>query len=100
MTKYWPASMMLKSAALRPEQKLELMNFRLTGISEQTLQLCHNLTKHWQGMDITMLYTEGNPALYRRVYMKRPTYENWLALERNIFIDTGENFGFNVDVLH
>ncbi len=89
---------MLNSPALRPEQKLELMNFRITGISEQTLQACHNITSHMQGADITMMHTEGTSL--RRVYLKHPTRENWLTLERYVFIDTGENFGFNVDVLH
>lgn len=98
MTKFWPASMLLTSAALRPEQKLELLNFRLTGISEPTLQACRHITSQIQGCDITMLHTEG--VSLRRVYLKHPTRENWLRLERNVFIDTGNNFGLNVDVLH
>lgn len=98
MTKYWPVSMLMNSAALRPEQKLELLNFRISGISESTLQAVRNFTYQIEGADITMLHTEG--ATLRRVYLKHPTEKNWLALERHIFIDTGENFGFNVDILH
>lgn len=98
MTKYWPASTMLESPALTTEQKLELVNFRLTGISEQTMQICHALTRSYQGMDIVMLYTEGTSL--QRVYLKRPPEINFLRLERNVFIDTGDNFGFNVATLH
>lgn len=98
MTKFWPASLMMNSSALRPEQKLELLNYRITGISEQTLIACHEIASRSQGADITMLVTEGTPL--HRVYLKHPTRENWLSLELSLFIDTGEGFGFNVDTLH
>lgn len=98
MTKYWPASVMLNSPFLRHDQKLELVNYRATGISEQTLQACRSVASQVQGLDVTMLHTEGAPL--KRVYLKHPTRENWLALERNVFIDTGENFGLNVEALH
>lgn len=89
---------MMNSSALRPEQKLELLNYRITGISEQTLIACREIANRSQGADITMLVTED--ASLHRVYLKHPTQENWLTLERNVFIDTGDNFGFNVDTLH
>lgn len=98
MTKFWPASIMLNSPSLRPEQKLELINYRVTGISEHTLRACRNVANCARGADITMLATDGVPL--HRVYLKHPTRENWLALERNVFIDTGDNFGFSVDTLH
>lgn len=98
MTKFFPMSAMLRSVALRPEQKLELVNAKLIGISAPTMKTVHALTGVMQGFDITMLYNEGTPL--RRVYLQHPTQENWLALERNVFIDTGCGFGLNVDALH
>lgn len=98
MTKYWPASVALNSLALKPEQKVELMNYRLTGISEQTFQACRQIVSQARGYDITMLHTEGAPL--KRVYLTLPTQENWLALELCVFIDTGSHFGFNVEALH
>lgn len=98
MTKFWPVSLMLNSPALEAEHRHELTCFRVTGISEQTMLICRTLACQYRGMDITMLHSEG--VSLQRVYLKHPTPENWLSLERNVFIDTGDNFGFNVAPLH
>ena len=98
MTRFWPVSIMLNSAALKPEQKLELTSYGTAALSEQTFRICMYIASLAQGMDITMLSTEGVPL--RRVYLKHPPLENWMRLERAVFIDTGCGFAFNVDALH
>lgn len=84
--------------ALRHDQRFELFYYRTAGISESTFALCRELTSKMQGCDITMMCTEDAPL--KRVYLKHPTRENWLALELEVFIDTGEGFGLNVEALH
>jgi len=98
MTKFWPVSVMLRSPALRSEQKIELTSYRTTGISQNTFNVCRHLASQMQGCDITMMYTEGSPL--KRVYLKHPTPEAWRTLELEILIDTGYSFGMNVDTLH
>lgn len=98
MTRFWPMSYLLNSPALSAGQKLELQNYRLVGISTHTLRTCRYVLNQMQSEDITIMHSEGAP--FRRVYLKHPTQENWLALEREIFLDFGDGFGLNVDRVH
>lgn len=91
---YWPTSAIMQG--LRPEQRCELMSLH---ISENTMVACHDLACNLPACtSLAVICSEGAPM--RRVYLERPTAENWLALERGGFMIAFNNFGFVMDALH
>lgn len=92
---YWP-TMTILQGLLRPEQRCELMSLQ---ISENTMGACYNLAcKLPACKSLVVICSEG--AEMRRVYLERPTAENWIALERGGFMTAFDNFGFIMDALH
>lgn len=99
--RYWPIAPMMDSPNLQDWQKSEL-TFLKSGrgrTSESTLQVCHTLALNTIACT-SMLLIRSQDAPFRRVYVKHPTRENWLALERGGFVDTHDGFGFIMDALH
>lgn len=92
--KYWPASAIMRD--LQPRQRRELMSLC---ISENTMIACHELACRLPAWtSITIICSEDGTM--RRVYLERPTVENWIALERGGFVETFDGFGFVMDALH
>lgn len=88
--------MFLHGSTLQPTQKHEIMQGRM---SYGTLTACHQFACNKLACyDMTIIWSENAPL--RRVYLRHPTQENWLALERSGFFMTADNFGFVMDALH
>lgn len=84
-----------------PEQRHELMSLSATYamMSESTLVACHNAAcKLPASTSLVLVCSENVPM--RRVYLKRPTREEWFSLERGGFVTAFDNFGFIMDALH
>lgn len=97
--KYWPVNAFLNHRRTPMGCRLELLNVAGLRLSEESLVACHQLSMTIPACtSLALICSEGAPT--RRVYLKHPTMENWLQIERGGFIDTGEGFGFLMDALH
>jgi hypothetical protein len=99
---YWPTSLFMRNLNLPPESKQELAHIGQLGpaLSENTLVLCHHIATQTRasGALLVLIHNEGTST--RRAYAKRPSNEEWVALERGGFVSDGQNFGFTLDALH
>lgn len=71
-----------------------------TVLSDSTLTACHQIAEHNPNSGVSLVLICSEDAATRRAYLRRPSNEDWLALERGGFVATQGNFGFVLDGLH
>lgn len=97
MTSYWPASKVMQH--LKPEQQFQVMNAVRLGIPRNTMEACHYATsKIPADTTLALIHSEGIGS--RHVYLRYPTYEQWMALERDGFVEVWDDFGYVINGLH
>lgn len=102
MMRYWPLSVVMQSPLLGDWDRAALTLLRtghMRKIPNDTLYTCHNAAQKIPACT-SMLLMHTEDAGIRRVYVRHPTQENWLTLERGGFVDTGTGFGYVMDALH
>lgn len=98
---YWALTPVMRSFELKPEHRFELgtLGTRNAQISEGALTAAYEITRKLPACtSLVIVCSEGAPM--RRAYLKRPTCEDFSALERGGFVTAFNNFGFVMDALH
>lgn len=99
---YWPVSLFLGSPFLTQESKEELLAIGQPGtvLSQKVMVACHQIAAQSPDNGASMVLICNEDAPTRRVYLRQPSNENWLALERGGFVAAHNGFGFVLDALH
>jgi hypothetical protein len=99
--KYWPSMHMMNCGRLEFRHRVHLSALlsRRAPIPHETMTALHKVACTLPACtSMALIFSEGAPV--RRTYLRHPTQENWLQLERGGFIATDEDFAFILDALH
>lgn len=93
--------MMLRSPALHPAIKIDVARCAYEGIPIPygSMAVCHSIAFSLPACtDLALVHSVG--CTTHLVYLRHPTRENWLTLERSGFVATENDFGFTKERLH
>lgn len=97
---YWPTSLFFPHLTEQSKQELVAVGQLDAVLSDVTMGACYQIAAQTPGINtpLMLIRNEGTPA--RRVYLVRPSDEDWQALERGGFVADSFGFGFALDALH
>lgn len=99
--KFWPVSVIAASPMLNNAHKWELSHVNVTKeLSEMTMLACYQCADAMPVSPSPLAVAYDIEDTARFIYLGPPTMQDWLRLERRVFMVNNGVFGLMVDALH